>query len=329
MTLERKNSINRSTDFPILAHNHGKARVRVLKVKRDVAKHEVYEYEVATKLFNDAYAKVFTDSDNKDLVATDTQRNTVYVVAKRTKADSPEQFGIDICTHFLTEYSMLSRVEADIKMTKWSRAIIDNEPHNHGFEKLSPETDSAFVQMKRADTQNSTLDLGVSKIMSYIKDMTILKTTKSGFEKYLIDKYTLLPQTSERCMATELDCTWEYDDDLKHVSTLNEGGFDPSAKTVDYASIREKVRAKICAGFFGPAEKGVYSASLQATIYDIGCLVLETCPQINTCKIDTPNLHYLPMKALDLLGEKFEDDVFVPTCEPSGTITCTVGRNLK
>ena len=222
---------------------------------------------------------------------------------------------------------MLSGVEADIKMTKWSRAVVDNEPHNHGFEKLSPQTESALVQMKRADSQNAELDLGVPKVTSYIKDMTILKTTNSGFEKYLIDKYTLLPQTAERCMATELDCTWMYDDDLKHVSTLNEESLGSAENAINYTSIREKVREQICMGFFGPAEKGVYSASLQATIYDIGCLVLQACPQIKTCKIDTPNLHYLPMKTLELLGEKFEDDVFVPTSEPSGTITCTVGRH--
>ena len=29
--------------------------------------------------------QVFTDDDNADLVATDTQKNTVYVVAKRTE----------------------------------------------------------------------------------------------------------------------------------------------------------------------------------------------------------------------------------------------------
>lgn len=96
MVEDRRNSTLRKQEFPILAHNHGKSRVRVLKVNRESPVHEAYEYEVATKLFNDKYEKVFTELDNKDLVATDTQRNTVYVVAKRTKANSPEQFGIDM-----------------------------------------------------------------------------------------------------------------------------------------------------------------------------------------------------------------------------------------
>ena len=76
-------------------------------------------------------------------------------------------------------------------------------------------------------------------------------------------------------------------------------------------------------GFFGPPHSGVFSPSLQATIYDAGCLALKAAPELAEIDIDTPNLHYLPMKALDRLGEKFEDDIFVPTSEPSGSIKCT------
>jgi len=204
---------------------------------------------------------------------------------------------------------MLTTVEVDIGMTKWTRTIVEGEEHNHGFVKQSPELDSANVTMSRSE---NGADLDAPKVTSYIKKMTVMKTTNSGFESYLIDKYTLLPQTSERCMATELDCTWSY----------------VSNNQLDYFEIREKLRSQILLGFFGPAEKGVYSPSLQATIYDIGCLILQAVSEIETTRIDTPNLHYLPMKALDQLGEKFEDDIFIPTSEPSGTITCTVGRTM-
>lgn len=209
---------------------------------------------------------------------------------------------------------MLTSVEVDVNMTMWSRVSVNGEPHDHGFVKQSPELDSANVTMSRAE---NGIDIDPPIVTSFIKNMTILKTTQSGFEKYLIDKFTLLPQTSERCMATELDCTWTYESDLSH---------NDLDKPVNYFSIRKELREQITLGFFGPAKKGVYSASLQATIYDIGCLILQAIPMIKTAKIDTPNLHYLPMKALDQLGEKFEDDVFICTREPSGTITCTVGR---
>ena len=65
---------------------------------------------------------------------------------------------------------------------------------------------------------------------------------------------------------------------------------------------------------------------LQATIFDIGCLVLKAAKDVACISIDTPNMHYLPFKSLEALGEKFADDVFIPTSEPSGTIHCTVTR---
>ena len=86
----------RTKTFPMGDHHHGKARVRVLRVREDGEKHTVQEYTVATRLFSPAYSAVFTDESNAGLVATDTQKNTVYVVAKRSKSTTPEDFGIEI-----------------------------------------------------------------------------------------------------------------------------------------------------------------------------------------------------------------------------------------
>ena len=81
----------RSEDYPLARHSHGKTRVRVLKVRRGVdGVHSVSEYKVATTLFSPDYERVFTKGVNAALVATDTQKNTVYALAKRTEAKTPE-----------------------------------------------------------------------------------------------------------------------------------------------------------------------------------------------------------------------------------------------
>ena len=309
----------RTKDFPIIDHNHGKSRVRVLKVDRSSPVHKVYEYTVHTKVFSPKYELVFSAEDNSDLVATDTQKNTVYVVAKRTKADSPEQFGLDICLHFMREYSMLSAAEVTVEMMEWQRAVVDGEEHDHGFERCKGlEVQVADVRVDR-EGEGSSSQLKQS-ITSHIKKMTVMKTTQSGFEGYLKDKYTLLPETTERVMSTELECSWTY---LPSI-TID----DLTADSFNFSTMRTDIRKLLMKGIFGPAKGGVYSASLQATIYDAACLVLadETLSSIWSIKIFTPNLHYLPMKALEMLGETFEDDVFLPTSEPSGTIECTVCR---
>ena len=79
-----------------LSHNaYGKHRVRVSKIKRDAAdpsRHEFIEASVNVTLegeMEDAYAK----GDNRNVVATDTCKNTVYVVAKDDPFDTIESFG--------------------------------------------------------------------------------------------------------------------------------------------------------------------------------------------------------------------------------------------
>lgn len=36
----------------------------------------------------------------------------------------------------------------------------------------------------------------------------------------------------------------------------------------------------------------------QATVYDIGCLVLKSAPDISSISISTPNVHYIPFHSL-------------------------------
>lgn len=304
----------REHEHALSSHYHGKWRVKVLKVRRPPpgveAPHDIAEFKVAVRLYSDEYEKVFTEDDNADLIATDTQKNTVYVVAKRTECRSPEQYGIDLATHFLKEYPILTSVEVDVAEAPWHRATVSGEAHDHAFVLGSNETAFAEVAMHRAKDGS----IGKPTVTSSIQGMTILKTTQSGFAGYLRDKYTLLPECAERCLATELAANWTY---------------MPSDPPPDYVAVRKVVREQLKRGIFGPAKGGIFSASLQATIYDAGCLVLDAAPAVASLSLFTPNLHYLPAKLLDSLGEQFADDVFIPTFEPSGTISCTVSRGGK
>mmetsp|Transcript_25351 Transcript_25351/g.30049 ORF Transcript_25351/g.30049 Transcript_25351/m.30049 type:complete len:346 (+) Transcript_25351:36-1073(+) len=303
----------RTNDFNLSHHHHGKAKVRVLKVRHSSKgsneKHSVSEYTVKTRLYSPEYEKVFTKDNNQGLVATDTQKNTIYVVAKRTEAETPEQFGIDIAEHFLSNYPILTAVQIELEETLWERSKIDGVEHNHAFTKVSPERNCAKIRLCRGDN--------TPEVTSSIQDMTILKTTQSGFEDYLLkdqDQYTLLNETEDRCLSTVLAAEWSY-----------------NARHVDYAKARSALRTELIRGLFGPADTGVFSVSLQATIYDAGCLALQKLPELEKINITTPNVHYLPTSKLlsDLkvvkAGEEVRD-VFQPTCEPSGMIFCEVSR---
>jgi hypothetical protein len=62
-------------------YGYGKNSVKLLHVRRDGSFHTIREYEVSThlKLLS---KKDFMIGDNKDIIATDTQKNTVYILAK-------------------------------------------------------------------------------------------------------------------------------------------------------------------------------------------------------------------------------------------------------
>eukprot|EP00937_MAST-01D_sp_MAST-1D-sp2_P002110 g2110.t1 len=308
----------RTRDFPLAQHSHGKSKVRVLKVRRGDTSHSVSEYTVKTKLFSEEYGRTFTDEDNTDLVATDTQKNTVYVVAKRSPCRTPEELGLALAAHFLKEYPILTATEITVEETRWERAHVPPETgapafaHVHGFLRAEPERARATIRQGRGAA-------ATPRVTSEIRSLVLLKTTKSGFEGYHHDKYTLLPDTTERCLATELNARWEY---ARAPPPGPGSGGEP-----DFAATRAAVRSSILQGFFGPPATGVYSASLQATIYDGGCVALRDQPHIRSLHIETPNLHYIPFRALDNMGERFEDDVFVPTSEPSGSIEMEVVRD--
>lgn len=77
--------------------------------------------------------KDYLKGDNSDIIATDSQRNTVYVLAKKYGIKTPEEFAILICSHFLYVYKHVEEVSVKIEEYPWERLQADNLPHNHAF----------------------------------------------------------------------------------------------------------------------------------------------------------------------------------------------------
>uniref|UniRef100_A0A8R7QA30 factor independent urate hydroxylase n=1 Tax=Triticum urartu TaxID=4572 RepID=A0A8R7QA30_TRIUA len=67
-----------------------------------------------------------------------------------------------------------------------------------GF-KLGSEKHTTEVTVKKS---------GSLLINSGIQGYSLLKTTQSGFEGFVRDRYTLLPETRERIVATEVTAWW-------------------------------------------------------------------------------------------------------------------------
>lgn len=64
---------------------YGKGHVRIMRVKRDTTRHEVRELETKVMLEGD-FSASFLSSDNSKVIATDTVKNIVNIVAR----DNPD-----------------------------------------------------------------------------------------------------------------------------------------------------------------------------------------------------------------------------------------------
>ena len=66
--------------------------------------HTINELEVATLLELNS-DKDFKLGDNSAIIATDTQKNTVYILAKQFGINTPEEFALRIAKHFIDKVS--------------------------------------------------------------------------------------------------------------------------------------------------------------------------------------------------------------------------------
>lgn len=294
-----------------LEQKHGKSRVRVARVwKTKDGFYSMSEWNVNISLLSDCLPS-YTRDDNSDIVATDTMKNTVYAKAKESSEQiSVEDFAIKLGIHFTSFYDQVSTAIIKIVEKPWERICLNGSLHNHGF-KLGSGKHTAEVTVNKG---------GSLTVVSGIEGLALLKTTKSGFEGFVRDKYTMLPDTRERMLATEVTATWRY-----HFESLS----SIPMKSLYFEKRFLEVREVLINTFFGPPKEGVYSPSVQRTLYLMGSAVLGRFLEINSIQLKMPNIHFLPVNLSTKENGsivKFEDDVYLPTDEPHGTIEASLTR---
>lgn len=276
----------------LIGHHYGKARVRVLKVFRNGPHHSVKELDVQVML-QGGFDASFVRADNRLVVATDSMKNIVNVFAKRRLGAETEEFGLALGRHLLKTYRHVSRVEVSLTEHCWARIPVGGKPHLHSFSEKS----AARPFSKIISTRKETV------VESGIQDLLILKTTASGFENFLRDEFTTLPETNDRILATKLRAAWTY-----------------RRTPGSYARTNAKILEAMLAVF---AKK--YSPSVQVTLFQMGEAALKAAPEISQIHIAMPNQHCLLIN-LRPFGLENKNELFVPTDEPHGQIEGTITR---
>ena len=284
----------------LVHHVHGKSRVRVARTWREGAIHHFVEWNVDVIIESDM-AHAYKTSSNEGMTATDTTKNQCYVVARRLpRRCAPEVYALALARQFLDTYPLISAVHVRVEQQPWRRVEVMGRPHDHGFAAvdLGVRVASALARRDAAPEMSSGV-LGAR----------LLKTTQSGYEGFLRDEHTGLPDTRDRILATALDAEWSYERDA------NPDG-------IDFDELYAKITRALTELFYGPPRGGVYSPSVQHTLYQMGAAVVERAKEVRQVTLTAPNLHFIPARVPG--SEDFDDDVYVATSEPRGRISATV-----
>jgi urate oxidase len=277
------------TDVILTANQYGKAENRVVRVTRDTDRHEVKDLNVTSQLRGD-FEAAHTRGDNSHVVATDTQKNTIFAFAK-DGVPSPEAFLLRLADHFTSEFDWVTGGRWAADQYGWSR--IDD--HDHAFYRGAPEIRTA-VLVRDGDTDT---------MFSGFHDLTVMKTTQSGFVGYPKDRYTTLQETEDRILATDISTKWRY---------------SAQAGDVDYNAVYESVKATMLTEF----SQG-YSHALQQDLYDMAVAVIDRHPEIDEVRFSCPNKHHF-LSDLSFCGLENPGEVFYAADRPYGLIEASVQR---
>jgi urate oxidase len=273
-------------------NRYGKSGVRVTKVVRRGAVHDIYEFDVDIGLKGD-FDRVYTEGDNSLCVPTDTMKNMVYVIARQHAFSSPEEFCVLLGRHFVSKFPQVESAHVFVEQTLWNRIAVEGKPHDHAFVKASNARRKAHAYVDRRG--NLTLTGGV-------KDLEVVKSGNSAFEGFLRDQYTTLKETRDRIFGTSIEATWYHN------------------KDTDVNAAYHLAVETILKTFATHESRGV-----QHTIHEMGKQVLAAVASIHFISFTLPNKHRI-LANLEPFGLSNENEVFVNTTEPYGEIFGEMSR---
>jgi urate oxidase len=229
---------------------------------------------------------VHTEGDNTGLVATDTMRNVVYALAAERTLDSLPGFAESLVEHFRA-YASVTGALVRVREHPWGRL------GQHAWQR---GTGGTRIEEVRADPGGMGHSAG-------IEDLLLLRSSGSAFVGFDRDRFTTLPETDDRILATVVAARWDY--------AGGAGGLEAA-----WARVRDTLLA---------AFTDHHSPSVQFTLHRMGEAVVERHPEVERIHLTLPNRHHLPFD-VSRFGVEDRGEVFHATTEPFGLIEATVER---
>ncbi len=266
-------------------NSYGKSEIRVVKLERGTERHDLRDLTVDVTLEGD-FDAVHEDGDNTGLVATDTMRNVVYALAAERPLDSLPAFGQSLVDHFLG-YQRVARAGVRLREHPWERMT------QHAWQRGAGGTRVEELAGGAGGTSHA----------AGVEDLLVLRSSGSAFEGFDRDRFTTLPETGDRILATAVAARWDY-----------------GAPSGDLEAAWPRIRDRLLESFTDH-----HSPSVQYTLHRMGEAVIEHHPEVERIRLSLPNRHHL-LFDVSRFGVDDRGEVFHATTEPFGLIEATVER---
>jgi len=271
-------------------HYYGKGGVIVYRLNRDgqvpAGQSPVFGANVLMLVYGEAFWPTYTTGDNTGLIATDSMKNFIQRETMNFPGADLEGYCRFLADKFLARYPQVEGVQVSAEEIPYEGI------GGPAFTPSGSERATARVEIKPGR---------VVEASSSLRGFKLLRLGGSGFQGFVRDEYTTLPDLMNRPLHMWLDLEWRYTD---AAAAFDEG------RTV--SRVRNLVRS-----VFELFESG----SIQQLIHRIGTKVLDENPSIAAVDLEANN------RTWDTIAERgAELGVYTDARPPYGCLGLSLKR---
>jgi urate oxidase len=256
---------------------YGKTRVVFFRLAKRSA--PPFAASVDIDVFGERFRAAYTEGDNREVVATDTMKNFVYATAADFAGASLEAYVAFLGRRLLETYPQMEVIRVAAREVPLDAAVPGDRASDVVYRMTRGD-----AAMSEARFGRDRHDVAMTDARSGIEGMRLLKTTGSSFASFARDRYTTLPELTDRPLTIAMDAHWRYAD-LRDAAGDGKGHVAP-----------DHVRDALERTFHD-----FNSRSIQQLVHEMGQRVLKAFPSLAAVEFSAEN--HTPDRVADGAGD--------------------------
>jgi len=233
----------------------------------------LFAAEVGIEVFGDNFMPAYTEGDNSNVVATDTMKNFVLQQSLDFDGSTMEDYAFFLGTSFLTTYQQMQSLQITCKEQPFIAAGIAAADGFTQSDLLFSRARNSYATARLEMDRN---DGGGIQVLSHscgLNELQLIKISGSAFASFARDRYTTLPERTDRPLFIYLNVGWRYRDAAQMLEP-GHGAYVAPEQVSDLVNF---------------TFHDFVSMSIQHLIYEMGSRLLARFPQIEEVSFEAQN----------------------------------------